>query len=140
MDWDIVLPRFAQVLSPGAYLVTVAVRLLPTAWEDQLQYVLRRFSTNPDYQPFDLIPELERRGLFRQQGEQYTTPIPFLQTVVDYVESFHSMNGFSRERMSLDMASAFDREVKELVTPYASGGILELQVRAHLLWGTPLVP
>ena len=140
MDWDVVLPRFAQVLSPGAYLVTVAVRLRPAPWDDQLREVIPRFSTNPDYVPFDLIPELERRGLFAQQGEQYTAPVRFMQTIKDYVESFHSMNGFSRERMRPGMASAFDREVEELVTPYASDGNLELQVRTHILWGTPLAP
>ena len=140
MNWDVVLPRFAQVLSLGAYLATVAVRLLPLPWDARLQDLLSRFSTNPDYTPFDLIPELERRGLFVQQGEQYSTAIPFTQSVKDYLESFHSMNGFSRERMSAGIASAFDQEVADLVTPYASGGRLELQVKTHVLWGTPLAP
>lgn len=140
MDWDVVLPRFTQVLSPGAYLALVAVRLLPVPWEDRLRDVIPRYSTNPDYVPFDLIPELERRGLFVQQDEQYTTPVLFTQTVKDYIESFHSMNGFSRERMNPDMASTFDREVEALVTLYASDGLLELQVKAHVLWGRPSAP
>ena len=137
MDWDVVLPRFAQALSPGAYLALVAVRVLPPPWEDGLQEIIPRFSTNKDYRPFDLIPELARRGLFMQQGEQYTKPVLFTQSVQDYIESFHSMNGFSRERMRSDLANAFDREVEGLVAPYASGERLELQVTAHVLWGRP---
>jgi len=137
MDWDIVLPRFAQVLSHGAYLALVAVRLLPPPWEDSLQAIIPRFSTNKDYKPFDLIPELERRGLFMQEGEQYTEPVLFIQDVHDYIESFHSMNGFSRERMRPDAAYAFDREVEKLIAPYTSDGRLELQVKAHVLWGRP---
>ena len=31
----------------------------------------------------------------------------------DYVESFHSMNGFSRQRMSQEKARIFDRELEE---------------------------
>ena len=140
MDWDIVLPRFAQALSPGAYLALVAVRVLPPPWEDRLQDIIPRFSTNKEYRPFDLIPELERRGLFVQQGEEYTKPMLFTQDMEDYLESFHSMNGFSRERMEPDAAYAFDREVETLVAPYASSGRLELQVTAHVLWGRPYAP
>ncbi len=140
MDWDVVLPRFAHVLSEGGYLAIVAVRLLPMPWDKQLEEVCAHFSTNPDYRPFDLIPELERRGIFIQQSEQYTTPVPFTQGVEDYIESFHSMNGFSRERMNPDTASAFDREVEKLVTPYASKNHLEMQVHAHVLWGRPFAP
>jgi SAM-dependent methyltransferase len=140
MDWNVVLPRLAQALNPGAYLALVAVRLLPPPWNDRLQDIIPRFSTNRDYRPFDLIPELERRGLFAQQGERYTRPVPFTQAVEDYIESFHSMNGFSRERMTADLAATFDREVERLVTPYSADGTLELHVTAHVLWGTPLTP
>lgn len=140
MDWDIVLPRFARVLRPDAYLAIVAVRLLPSPWEGRLQGLIPQFSTNSDYRPFDLIPELERRGLFVQKGERYTDPILFTQTVEDYIESFHSMNGFSRERMNAEIACTFDKQVEELVTPYSSGGHLEMHVMAHLLWGKPFTP
>lgn len=140
MDWDVVLPRFAQVLSLGAYLAIVAVRTLPPRWDDPLQNLIARFSTNKEYRPFDLIPELERRGLFVQRGERYTAPVSFTQGVKEYVESFHSMNGFSRERMSPSSADTFDGELEELVGPYASDGYLELHVKAHLLWGRPLAP
>jgi SAM-dependent methyltransferase len=141
MDWDVVLPRFAESLSPGARLAVVAVQLQPPPWEDRLRELIPRFSTNrdfPTFAPFDLIPELERRGLFARQGEHLTAPVLFTQAVGDYVESFHSMNGFSRERMSPDMAAAFDAEVEALVTPYASSDNLALHVMSHVLWGTPL--
>lgn len=137
MDWDIVLPLFARALRQDGYLAIVATRVLPPPWDDSLKAVLPRFSTNRDYTPFDMIPELERRRLFIQQGEQYTASVPFIQSVEDYIESFHSMNGFSRERMRPEMADAFDAEVRQLVTPYAASDELQLQVVAHALWGWP---
>lgn len=140
MDWDVVMPRFAHALSPGAYLALVAVRLLPLPWGEHLREIIPRFSTNKEYRPFDLIPELEQRGLFVQHGEEYTEPVLFRQPIESYVESFHSMNGFSRGRMTPDAAATFDMEVAELVAPYALGGQLEFRVTAHVLWGTPLVP
>jgi len=44
--------------------------------------------------------------------------VSFQQSIDDYVESFHSMNGFSRERMTEEATHGFDSEVRELVSKY----------------------
>jgi hypothetical protein len=71
------------------------------------------------------------------EGCTTTTPVLFSQTVEDYVESWHSRNGFSRERMSMSRASEFDTQVRESVRPYAQGGGLRYEVHVEVAWGVP---
>ncbi len=72
-----------------------------------------------DFQPYDLLEELARRQLFHPAGCATTPPVLFRQAVDDYVESWHSRNGFSRDRMSASRALEFDARVREIVMPYA---------------------
>lgn len=93
---------------------------------------------NPTYRPVNLIEELEKRRLFQKEGEAYTTPVPFEQSLHDYIESFHARSSLSRDHMTCEMATAFDEEVKELVSPFTEQGKIPLQVRGHITWGKPL--
>jgi ubiquinone/menaquinone biosynthesis C-methylase UbiE len=139
MDWDVVTARFQEVLTPRGYITIVDRKVMPTPWDAELKKIIPRFSTNQDYQPYDLIEELEVRHLFRKIGEKRTKPVPFVQPLDGYIEAFHSMNGLSRERMSKESASAFDAQVKELVSRFSNGGNVELQIVGVVVWGTPKV-
>jgi hypothetical protein len=99
--------------------------------------LLSRYSTNRDFQPYNLITELEQRNLFTKAGEKQTTPQPFRQTVEAYIESFHSRNGFSRRRMGVDIAEAFDAAVHALVTDSYPDGVFEMKVSGQVTWGIP---
>ncbi len=140
MDWQIVLPRFQQALTPNGVLAIIYDELLPNPWDAALRENIRRYSTNQKFQPYNTIEELARRGLFQQQGEQHTAPVPFSQSVDDYIESFHARNGFSRQRMSQEGANGFDSEVKALLAGYCPDGIVTLQVTALVAWGKPGMP
>ena len=48
---------------------------------------------------FCMLAEFERHGLFQKVGEKATSPVPFVQSIDDYIESYHARSGFSRERM-----------------------------------------
>ncbi len=54
---------------------------------------------------FDILAELVsgeplvRRDLFRKVGEKKSVSVPFEQSIDDFIESYHSRAGFSRERM-----------------------------------------
>jgi len=63
--------------------------------------------------------------------------VSFQQSIDDYVESFHSMNGFSRERMTEEAAHGFDSEVSELVSKYCPEVEMELQSVGKVVWGNP---
>ena len=137
MDWQVVLPRFRQALTPRGMLAMIYEEALPLPWDDTLRSLIRRCSTNQKFQPYDTIEELARRGLFTKVGEQRTAPVPFTQPINAYIESFHARNGFSRDRMSKEMAAAFDNEVRKLLAGFCPGGKVAMQVTAQVVWGKP---
>ncbi|MDP9366235.1 MAG: class I SAM-dependent methyltransferase, partial [Chloroflexota bacterium] len=122
MDGAVVLSRMAAALTPRGALAIVDQHVAPSPWDAALQQVINEFSTNRDYQPYDLVEELESRLLFRREGERRTEPIPFVQSVAEYVESFHARNGFSRERVGPDRAVAFDAAALALVRGHRPRG------------------
>jgi SAM-dependent methyltransferase len=137
MDWRVVMSRLGDALAPGAYLALVERNDHSSPWSDALLRLIVQYTTNRDFQPYNVIAELEARSLFRTAGEHRTAAVPFEQSVEDYIESIHSRNGFSRDRMRPEDAAAFDASVRELVTPYAVGGVLSLGVAATVIWGIP---
>ena len=137
MDWAVALPRLRDALVPGGYLAIVGRGTPAPPWAGELQRLIDRYSTNRDYQPYDLIEELETRGFFQKAGEHRTAPVPFRQSIDDYVESIHSQNGFSRERMTARAAAEFDAAVGELVSRTYPDGMVEMQVASTIVWGWP---
>ncbi len=137
MDWDVVLPRFHDALTPHGYLALVGRKPLPTAWDNELKTLIARYSTNQTYKPVDLIAELQQRGLFGKVGEQQTAPVCFTQRADDYIEFFHSMSSLSRTRMGAARSEAFDAELRALVSAHVRE-FVELHVVGHVVWGVPL--
>lgn len=137
MDWERALPRFRELLTPRGVLAVVEDRETAPSWGAALGQLIAAFSTNRAYRPYNLIGELETRGLLRRLGRHETPVVPFRQSVDDYVESFHARNGFSRDRMTPERAAAFDRELRSLVTPFAPDGIITLHRTNEIVWGLP---
>src|SRR6266700_870294 len=138
MEWDIVMPLFQRILTPHGYLALVGRGTERNPWNDDLLTLIRRFSTNQEFLPYDILDELEQRHFFEQRGEIRTQPVPVVQSGENYIRAFHSMNGFSRERMSEEAASAFDNEVRKLLAPFLQNGQLTLSVFNLVTWGKPL--
>jgi SAM-dependent methyltransferase len=137
MDWYYVLPAIRVSLSPHGRLVVLDRHLDTVPWWKALRPLIPLYSTNRDFQPYDLLDELARRQLFHPEGRATTTPVLFSQAVEDYIESWHSRNGFSRDRMSASRALEFDARVREIVRPYAQAGFLRYEVQVELAWGVP---
>ncbi|QBD76105.1 class I SAM-dependent methyltransferase [Ktedonosporobacter rubrisoli] len=137
MEWDVVLPLFRRMLTPHGLLAMAERGSEPEPWQADLLELIKRFSTNKEFQPYDLIAELKQRKLFRQEGIWQTRPVPFTQSVEDYISSIHSRNGFSRERMDTELAQAFDAEARKLLLPFAQDGMLKLMVTSNIIWGRP---
>jgi len=136
MEWSVVLPRFRDALTPRGVLAIVGQSNLSVPWQNDLQAIIDRLTTNRDYRPYNIIAELENRNLFRQIGRHQTPPLPFRQTVADYVESFHSRNGLSRDRMGAD-AIVFDRDLTAAVTRHTDDGTVTLRIVGEVIWGQP---
>jgi SAM-dependent methyltransferase len=136
MDWEAVLALIRRVLA-GRFLAIVERDYARRAWWDAaFQAIIDRHSTNKAYQPYDLVAELTRRGLWSVAGECTTAPIPFRQTVDELIEAFHSRNGFSRDRMAADEARQFDDEAAGHLTRFAEDGFVDLGAIGRVVWGT----
>jgi len=131
------LPLFYRVLTPHGSLAIVGRGTEGNPWDEELQTLIDRFSTNREYRPYNLVEELEQRHLFQKQGSIRTHPFPFVQSGEEYIHSIHSRNGFSRERMDKEAVRAFDEEVRKMLAPFLQGGLLRLFVSSYVVWGTP---
>jgi SAM-dependent methyltransferase len=146
LAWDIVFPRFAEVLTSRGVLAIVERDWdLSAARGERLSPIIGRCSTNRAFRPFDLPAELTSRGLFEQQGQRRTGPEPWRPTISEYIECRHSQNGLSRERMGSEAAAAYDAETRAALLDLCREGALELRedrlalaVAATITWGRPL--
>lgn len=140
MDWDIVLPRFQQVLTPHGMLAILGPEEQPAPWDDPLLVIIKRYTTNKEYQPVDLIAEIEQRHLFQKEGEAHTAPISFEQPLSDFIEAYHAKSSLSRDYMTHEAANAFDEEVHAHLLPFTTYGRITVQVYARIVWGRPQNP
>jgi SAM-dependent methyltransferase len=144
LAWDVVMPRFTSVLTPHGSLALIERDWdHPPAILERLRPIFRRYAVNRDYQPLDLVTELERRGLFERKGEVSTGVVPWTPTVEEYLECRHSQNGLPRGRMG-EEAALFDRAVREALDGLQRDGVikvldgrLQLGVSARVVWGKP---
>jgi SAM-dependent methyltransferase len=136
MDWNVVLPRFRRLLAEGAYLAIVEQRITPDPWST-LGDLVARYRTDGGYSPYDMVEELQRHGLFKRVGTRTSAPVTFVQSIEDFIASYHSRSGFSRERMGAAQAEAFDGEAREVLSRLFAGNTIPFQVAATLVWGLP---
>jgi SAM-dependent methyltransferase len=139
MHWESTLSRFHDILTPGGHLAVVEDITEPMPWNNDLSFIAD-YSLNKDFQPYDMLTvtqELAERGLFERRGLKTTAAVSFRQSLDDYVESFHARNGLSRDRMAAHAAREFDEILRGLVSPYCPDGVVELQMKARVIWGKP---
>jgi hypothetical protein len=137
MDWDQVLPRFASLLTPHGMLAIVSLGIDPHPFANELREVIDRYTTNRNFQSYDIVSELEQRKLFALLGEQTTDFVPATQSIEQYVESYHARSGFSRARMTPERADAFDHEAVDVLRKSHPDGLITFRVRGIVSWGRP---
>jgi len=136
MDLHTVLPRCHQLLTPGGFLAIVTNDTTPDAWSI-LGEIVPRYRIDGGYESFDMIGQLEQHDLFEVVGQTKVGPMLFRQSVDEYIESYHSRSGFSRERIGAAKAAAFDEEARKHLLGSYSDGMLTLQVTGSVVWGLP---
>lgn len=139
LDWQVALPRFADLLSDNGHLAIVGNGQLPTPWDTALQAVLGKYSVYGDlYQPIDVIAELERQELFQPEGSVQTQPVLFSQSVADYAASFHGRAGCARSRMAATITQEFAHAVQSVIEPFIGKQTqVNLMTYATITWGKP---
>lgn len=136
MDWPVLLPRLREMLTANGYLAIFECGQEPPPWQAELRPLIVRYSTIRNYRPYNLIDELKRLGLFALHGTHTTVPIPFTQSIEDYVASFHGRSSFSHDRMPPGDAAAFDAAVRNLVMAY-NPETVTLSLVTTIAWGKP---
>ena len=136
LDWSVVMPLFSRMMPSGGYLAVLSANATPHTWE-MLGDTVSTYREDGGFQPFDLYGELEKQGYFKKVGEHRTEPMTFNQPIDEYVESYHSRPGFSRERMGTEKAAAFAQEAREVLSRKYPNGIVPLEVTGHVIWGVP---
>jgi len=109
----------------------------PLPWDADLRALIREYSTNRDYVPYDIATELETRGLMAVGGRARTSAVTYRQPVGRYIESFHSRNGFSRARLPAGRAREFDDKLAALLGRYCPDDTVCLPMQARIVWGRP---
>ncbi len=137
MDWPRAFPRFSSVLAPNGLLALVYRRTLPMPWDDELRGIRSRFVTLRGLRGASVAEELEKRGFLHKLGRRETAPIPFQQSLDDFIEGLHSRSSFSRELMGPQKAAEFDQQIREPLLQVHPDGMLPLQVVGSVIWGTP---
>ena len=135
MEWDVVLPRLARVLTPHGLLAIAFVEEQPAPWSEGSGQVKQRFTNNPAYQPFDWIAALEKQRLFQQLGYRLTAPVAVSQTLQDYIAAQHARSTLSLDTMTAEQATQFDTEMQALLVPFARDGLLTFNVVGGIRWG-----
>lgn len=139
MDLDVTLGRLAHVMTADAQFAVVEHGPRDQPWEDDLVSVIRRHSRNPNFDTtFSIIDAMTDRGLYAVTGRTEIGPVPFEQSVDDYIEHLHSTSSLAREHMSAAEIEEFGNGVRRVVAPYQHDDMLDLGVVAQFTWGRPV--
>ncbi len=137
-DWSIAFPRFRSMLTQNGLLALIYRNTLLMPWQDELKNLRTEFGMGRGHGAANAVAELEKREFFLQLGRKETAPIPFQQSIDDFIEGLHSRSGFAKERMGEQKVVEFDARVREFLSRYHSDGMLPLQVVGTVTWGKPL--
>jgi SAM-dependent methyltransferase len=138
MNLELVMSRFAQVLTPKGSLAIIDRNwdTDPSVWQRILP-IIERYSPVRNYQPFNLVDHLAGQGLFEIGGRQRLGPDAWRPTIDEYLECRHSQRGLSRTHMGRAAAASFDAEVAQTLQELTDAGRLEFGVVSYVTWGRP---
>jgi len=81
MEWNVVFPRFKEVLTTDGYLVIIdGDRPVGAPWQDVELSLIHKYSTNRHHERIDLIQELVYRGHLELVGDKTDNTGEFLTT------------------------------------------------------------
>jgi SAM-dependent methyltransferase len=149
MEMDRVLPRFREALAPGAFLAVLdGDAPIDPPWEGETTRFMLDFLENiegerPKWwanagqrlrQPILVHPA------FECVGAVISKPVLVAQNITDFLRCEHSRATWSEEYLGEKASSQFDEGLRELLTPFASDGILTFSVQTRVEWGRIVSP
>jgi len=138
MQQDVVLPRFRALLAPGARVAIVDtenVHPSTVAREDVLA-VIRRYSPIEHHvSTRELLDGLVARGAFALEGMESAPPMPFEQSVDEYLGLVESTSTLSRALLGA-RASDFERDLRAVFARHGTDRV-RYDVVGGVAWGRP---
>jgi len=138
-DWEVLFSRLPDALDPDGFLVIIESGDLNGPWNSEISRLIPKYSTNEEFEPYSIFEELRNRNLFLQHGEEEFIEGNLKQSVSRYIDTIHSRNGFSRDRMGR-RSQEFDLNVREILKEFSEDEILTGETRARIAWGKPKAP
>jgi len=136
MEWDVVCPRVAAVLTPSATLAIVVMNdPLLSQPGPVLDAIVRHSVYDNTWKRLDLIAELTGRGRFTKQGARYFAE-PFRQTVDELLDALHSTSSLAPHRIGPERTRSFDEEIRR-VAPRDADGLVAREAVTEIVWGRP---
>ena len=136
MDLDVVLQRFQAALAPGAVVAIADTDIVHGPYHDEVLAVIRKYSEIEHHTGWQgLIESIKATGRFTLLGEERSVPVPFEQSVEEYLGFLHSTSTLARIRLGARSA-AFDNEVRGV---FVGHGIERVRyaVVGIVAWGRP---
>ena len=136
VDLDVALARLRDALAPDAVMAVADTEIVHGAYWPEVLAIIRAYSEVEHHtETPDLMERLHESGRFAIAGRMRTEPMPFEQSVDDYIEMLHSTSTLARVRLG-DRAARFDAEVHAV---FARHGLVHLRygVVGGVIWGRP---
>ena len=138
VDPELVMPRFREALAPGGLLAIVNSESIygEQEWRGELISLIRAFSPVAHHLEFvDLVRSLEASGHFVRDGERTAAPVPYEQSVDDYMAMLASTSSLSRTTLGA-RADDFERGARAIFVRHALTRI-RAELVAEVVWGRP---
>lgn len=138
MDPDLVMPRFRQALAPGGFLAIVNSEssYADHEWRGELIRLIQAFSPISHHLEFvDLVRSLEASGHFARDGERTAAPVPYEQSVDDYMAMLRSTSALSRTTLGA-RADDFERGARAILARHEITSV-RAELVAEVVWGRP---
>ncbi len=115
MQPEVVLPRFRDALAPSAYLAILDTETTHSGeWRPEFLDIIRRYEPpQHHFETQEMVAQLAAQGLIGVVGEERTAPVPFDQSVDDYLRLLGSTSTLSRVSLG-SRADAFEAECREV--------------------------
>jgi Methyltransferase domain len=141
LDWNSSFPKIASALNPAAFLALVGLEEFEPGTEQpsrirapRLVKLIGEFSTNHEYEPYDLIPALRDAGLFELLGTATAARTTVTEPIERIITRLHSMNGLAPAALG-DRLDAFDRSASDVLASLAPTGTISTDIRPIVWWG-----
>ena len=149
MELNRVLPRFRESLAPGAFLAVLdGDAPIDPPWEGEATRFMLDFLENIEGERPKWWANAGQRlrqpildhPAFECVGAVISRPARVVQNIADFLRCEHSRATWSEDHLGEKASAQFDEGLRELLTPFATDGILTFSVQTRVEWGRILSP